>query len=46
VPDCDAVLTDRLEDTVDYAQSAISSPWRDRAQLPHLERMAQVIGER
>ena len=28
VPDCDAVLTDRLEDTVDYAEVATSSPSR------------------
>src|SRR3954447_2814390 len=47
VPDCDAVLTDRLEDTVDYAQvcdivvlAATERSYRT------LERLAQVVGER
>ena len=47
VPDCDAVLTDRLEDTVDYAQvcdivvlAATERSYRT------LERLAHVIGER
>ena len=47
VPDCDAVLTDRIEDTVDYAQvcdivvlAATERSYRT------LERLAQVVGER
>ena len=47
VPDCDAVLTDRLEDTVDYSQvcdivvlAATERSYRT------LERLAQVVGER
>ena len=47
VPDCDALLTDRLEDTVDYAEvtdivvlAATERSYRT------LERLAHVIGER
>jgi 7,8-dihydroneopterin aldolase/epimerase/oxygenase len=47
VPDCDAVLTDRIEDTVDYAEvcdivvlAATERSYRT------LERLAQVVGER
>jgi 7,8-dihydroneopterin aldolase/epimerase/oxygenase len=47
VPDCDAVLTDRLEDTVDYSEvcdivvlAATARSYRT------LERLCQVIGER
>lgn len=47
VPDCDAVLTDRIEDTIDYAEvcdivvlAATERSYRT------LERLAHVIGER
>jgi len=47
VPDCDAVLTDRIEDTVDYSEvcdivvlAATERSYRT------LERLAQVIGQR
>ncbi|HET8863574.1 MAG TPA: dihydroneopterin aldolase [Solirubrobacterales bacterium] len=47
VPDCDAVLTDRIEDTIDYSEvcdivvlAATERSYRT------LERLAQVIGER
>lgn len=47
VPDCDAMLTDRLEDTVDYAEvcdivvlAATERSYRT------LERLAQVVGSR
>ena len=47
VPDCDAVLTDRLEDTVDYAQVcdivALAATERNYRTL---ERLCQVVGER
>jgi dihydroneopterin aldolase len=47
VPDCDAVLTDRLEDTVDYAEVcdivALAATERNYRTL---ERLAKVIGER
>src|SRR5918996_1223968 len=47
VPDCDAVLTDRLEDTVDYAEVcdivALAATERN---YKTLERLAKVIGER
>src|SRR4051794_17528986 len=47
VPDCDAVLTDRLEDTIDYAQVcdivALAATQRNYRTL---ERRAQVVGER
>ena len=47
VPDCDAVLTDRLEDTVDYAQvcDVVILAATERSYRT-LERLAQVIGER
>ena len=47
VPDCDAVLTDRVEDTVDYAEvcdivvlAATERSYRT------LERLCHVVGER
>jgi dihydroneopterin aldolase len=47
VPDCDATVTDRIEDTIDYAEvtdivvlAATERSYRT------LERLAQVIGER
>ncbi len=47
VPDCDAVLTDRVEDTIDYAEvtdivvlAATERSYRT------LERLGQVVGER
>ena len=47
VPDCDAVLTDRLEDTVDYAEVcdivALAATERNYRTL---ERLAQVVGGR
>jgi dihydroneopterin aldolase len=47
VPDCDAVLTDRLEDTVDYAEVcdivALAATERN---YKTLERLAKVVGER
>ena len=47
VPDCDAVLTDRLEDTVDYAEAcdivALAATERN---YKTLERLCKVIGER
>jgi dihydroneopterin aldolase len=47
VPDCDAVLTDRLEDTVDYAQvcDIVALAATERS-YKTLERLAQVIGQR
>ena len=47
VPDCDAVLTDRIEDTVDYAQvcDIVALAATERS-YKTLERLAQVIGER
>jgi dihydroneopterin aldolase len=47
VPACDAVLTDRLEDTVDYAQvcDIVALAATERS-YKTLERLAQVIGER
>ena len=47
VPDCDAVLTDRLEDTVDYAQvcDIVALAATERS-YQTLERLAQVVGER
>lgn len=47
VPDCDAVLTDRLEDTVDYAQvcDIVVLAATERS-YKTLERLAQVVGER
>src|ERR1700742_909672 len=47
VPDCDAMFTDRLEDTVDYAEVcdivAFASP--DPSSRPR-EPLAHVVGER
>jgi 7,8-dihydroneopterin aldolase/epimerase/oxygenase len=47
VPDCDAVLTDRIEDTVDYAQVcdivALAATERNYRTL---ERLSRVVGER
>ena len=47
VPDCDAVLTDRLEDTVDYAEVcdivALAATERN---YKTLERLCQVVGQR
>ena len=47
VPDCDAVLTDRIEDTIDYAEVcdivALAATERNYRTL---ERLAHVIGER
>src|SRR5258707_13023296 len=47
VPDCDAVLTDRLEDTVDYAQvcDIVALAATERSYRT-LERLAQVVGQR
>ncbi|MFN2612889.1 MAG: dihydroneopterin aldolase [Solirubrobacterales bacterium] len=47
VPDCDAVLTDRLEDTVDYAEvSDIVALAATERSYRTLERLCRVIGER
>src|ERR671920_1573916 len=47
VPDCDAVLTDRLEDTIDYAQVAdIVALAATERSYRTLERLANVIAER
>ena len=47
VPDCDAVLTDRLEDTVDYAEVAdIVSLAATERSYKTLERLCHVITER
>jgi 7,8-dihydroneopterin aldolase/epimerase/oxygenase len=47
VPDCDAVLTDRLDDTVDYAEvcDIVALAATERSYRT-LERLAQVVGER
>jgi 7,8-dihydroneopterin aldolase/epimerase/oxygenase len=47
VPDCDAVLTDRLEDTVDYAEACdiIALAATERSYRT-LERLCQVVAER
>ncbi len=47
VPDCDAMLTDRLEDTIDYGQvcDIVALAATERS-YKTLERLAQVIGER
>jgi 7,8-dihydroneopterin aldolase/epimerase/oxygenase len=47
VPDCDAVLTDRLEDTVDYAEvcDVVAFAATER-NYRTLERLCQVVGER
>ncbi len=47
VPDCDAVLTDRIEDTIDYAEVAdIVALAATERSYRTLERLAQVVGER
>ena len=47
VPDCDAVLTDRLEDTVDYAEvTDIVVLAATERSYKTLERLCQVIAER
>jgi len=47
VPDCDAVLTDRIEDTIDYAEVcdivALAATERN---YKTLERLSRVVGER
>lgn len=47
VPDCDAVLTDRIEDTVDYAEvcDIVALAATERSYRT-LERLAKVVGER
>ena len=47
VPDCDAVLTDRIEDTIDYAEvcDVVASAATDRS-YKTLERLCRVVGER
>ncbi|HXV04625.1 MAG TPA: dihydroneopterin aldolase [Solirubrobacterales bacterium] len=47
VPDCDAVLTDRIEDTIDYGEvcDIVALAATERSYRT-LERLAQVIGER
>jgi dihydroneopterin aldolase len=46
-PDCDAVLTDRLEDTIDYAEVAdIVVLAATERSYRTLERLCRVIGER
>jgi dihydroneopterin aldolase len=47
VPDCDAVLTDRIEDTIDYSQvcDIVALAATERSYRT-LERLAQVVGER
>jgi 7,8-dihydroneopterin aldolase/epimerase/oxygenase len=47
VPDCDAVLTDRIEDTVDYSEvcDIVALAATERSYRT-LERLAQVIGGR
>lgn len=47
VPDCDAVLTDRIEDTIDYAAvcDIVALAATERSYRT-LERLAQVVGER
>src|SRR6478736_183612 len=47
VPDCDAVLTDRIEDTVDYGEvcDIVALAATERSYRT-LERLAQVVGGR
>jgi 7,8-dihydroneopterin aldolase/epimerase/oxygenase len=47
VPDCDAVLTDRVEDTIDYSEvcDIVALAATERSYRT-LERLAHVIGER
>jgi 7,8-dihydroneopterin aldolase/epimerase/oxygenase len=47
VPDCDAVLTDRLEDTADYAEACdIVALAATERSYRTLERLANVIAQR
>jgi 7,8-dihydroneopterin aldolase/epimerase/oxygenase len=47
VPDCDAVLTDRLEDTIDYSEVCdIVALAATERRYKTLERLCHVIGER
>jgi dihydroneopterin aldolase len=47
VPDCDAVLTDRIEDTVDYGEACdIVALAATERSYRTLERLAQVVGQR
>lgn len=47
VPDCDAVLTDRVEDTIDYSDVAdIVALAATERSYRTLERLAHVVGER
>lgn len=47
VPDCDAVLTDRIEDTIDYAEVAdIVVLAATERSYRTLERLSHVVGER
>ena len=47
VPDCDAVLTDRVEDTADYAEACdIVALAATERSYRTLERLSHVIGER
>lgn len=47
VPDCDAVLTDRVEDTIDYGAVAdIVALAATERSYRTLERLAHVVGER
>ena len=47
VPDCDAVLTDRIEDTVDYSEvcDIVALAATERSYRT-LERLSQVVGQR
>jgi len=47
VPDCDAMLTDRLEDTIDYGQvcDIVALAATERS-YKTLERLAQEVGQR
>jgi dihydroneopterin aldolase len=47
VPDCDAVLTDRVEDTVDYSEvcDIVALAATERS-FKTLERLCQVVAER
>jgi dihydroneopterin aldolase len=47
VPDCDAVLTDRLEDTIDYSEvcDIVALAATERS-YKTLERLAHVVGQR
>ena len=47
VPDCDAVLTDRVEDTIDYGDVAdIVALAATERSYRTLERLSHVVGER